>query len=303
MVGGSGVRLDTESGVREAELFLALRVTAGRAGMGAQARVSMASAVEESWLEQGSHAHAVTEREEVIFDERRGAAQGVRRRVFVDLVLRSSTRGADPDPELVEALLATEADRRFDQVFMPTPEAQQLMARIMLAARLLPGPESWPDLSDAGKRKLLAAQCVGRHSFRQLKEIPWAKVLAGLLTHRQTRQLERELPQMITVPSGRQVALDYLPGVEPDCGPVLAVKLQEMFGLAETPKLCQGKLPLTLHLLAPNGRPAQITRDLRSFWNSSYALVRKDLRGRYPKHPWPEDPWSAKPSARTKRKP
>jgi ATP-dependent helicase HrpB len=82
--------------------------------------------------------------------------------------------------------------------------------------------------------------------------------------------------------------------------PVLAVKLQELFGLAETPRLARGKLPLLLHLLAPNGRPVQVTRDLRSFWNSGYQEVRRDLRGRYPKHPWPEDPWSARPTARTK---
>ena len=112
------------------------------------------------------------------------------------------------------------------------------------------------------------------------------------------RELERLAPEMLSVPSGRKVRLEYR-----DDGSVLAsVKLQELFGLADPPTVGPLRTPVTFSLLAPNGRPVQTTRDLRSFWNSTYAEVRKQLRGRYPKHPWPEDPWTATPTDRTKRR-
>jgi ATP-dependent helicase HrpB len=101
------------------------------------------------------------------------------------------------------------------------------------------------------------------------------------------------------VPSGSRIPVDY---GDPS-GPVLAVKLQEMFGLAETPRVASGRVPLTLHLLSPAQRPVQVTRDLAGFWKSSYFAVRKDLRGQYPKHPWPDDPMSATPTRRAKPRP
>jgi ATP-dependent helicase HrpB len=100
------------------------------------------------------------------------------------------------------------------------------------------------------------------------------------------------------VPSGRSAPLTY----HEDGTVSAAVKLQELFGLADTPRLGRDQQPVLLHLLAPNGRPVQMTRDLRSFWARTYPEVRKELRGRYPKHPWPEDPWSAEPTARTVRR-
>ncbi len=111
------------------------------------------------------------------------------------------------------------------------------------------------------------------------------------------RQLDRLAPATLPVPSGRQAPLTYA-----DDGSVTAsVKLQELFGLAETPRLGPRRVPVTFSLLAPNGRPVQTTRDLRSFWNRTYPEVRKELRGRYPRHPWPDDPWSATPTHRTTR--
>jgi HrpA-like RNA helicase len=105
-------------------------------------------------------------------------------------------------------------------------------------------------------------------------------------------------PPTITLPSGRMAKLDY----REDGSVFAAVKLQELFGLADTPRVGPRQTPITFELLAPNGRPVQVTQDLRSFWNSTYAAVRKELRGRYPKHPWPEDPWNAEPTHRTKRR-
>ena len=103
---------------------------------------------------------------------------------------------------------------------------------------------------------------------------------------------------MIPLPSGRTARLDY----REDGSVVAAVKLQELFGLAETPRIGPHQTPITFELLAPNGRPVQVTRDLRSFWNGAYQEVRKELRARYPRHPWPEDPWTAKPTHRTKKR-
>jgi ATP-dependent helicase HrpB len=105
-------------------------------------------------------------------------------------------------------------------------------------------------------------------------------------------------PERVTVPSGRTAPLRY----EPDGGVTASAKLQELFGLAETPRVGPRQVPVTFELLAPNGRPVQTTKDLRSFWNTTYQQVRKELRGRYPKHPWPEDPWTAPPTARAKRR-
>jgi len=108
--------------------------------------------------------------------------------------------------------------------------------------------------------------------------------------------LDERAPLTIGVPSGRQVALDYLIGQQP----VLAVKIQEMFGFSDTPSIAGGRVKVLLHLLSPARRPVQITQDLKGFWNVSYQEVKKDLKGRYPKHPWPEDPWNAVPTRKTK---
>jgi ATP-dependent helicase HrpB len=110
------------------------------------------------------------------------------------------------------------------------------------------------------------------------------------------RALEREAPETLLVPSGRSTRLEY----NEDGTVTASVKLQELFGLAETPQVGARREPVVLSLLAPNGRPVQVTRDLRSFWDRTYPEVRKELRGRYPKHPWPEDPWRAQPTARTR---
>jgi len=122
--------------------------------------------------------------------------------------------------------------------------------------------------------------------------------LANALTYDERRQIDELAPPAVEVPSGRRAPLAYQ-----EDGTVSAeVKLQELFGLADTPRVGRRREPVLLSLLAPNGRPVQMTRDLRSFWERTYPLVRKELRGRYPKHPWPEDPWTTPPTAKTKRK-
>ena len=130
-----------------------------------------------------------------------------------------------------------------------------------------------------------------------LADIDLASALHAMLDWRQQKRLEEGAPTHLPVPSGSRVRLDYMPG-EP---PVLAVKLQEMFGLSDTPRVAWGKIAVTLHLLSPARRPIQVTQDLRGFWERTYAEVKKELKGRYPKHPWPDDPWNAIPTARTRR--
>ena len=112
------------------------------------------------------------------------------------------------------------------------------------------------------------------------------------------RLLEERAPTHVLAPSGRRVEIDYLSGEEP----VLAVKLQEMFGLSDTPTVAGGRVKLLLHLLSPAGRPVQVTRDLRNFWERCYPEVKRELKGRYPKHPWPDDPWNAVPTGKTTKR-
>jgi ATP-dependent helicase HrpB len=157
---------------------------------------------------------------------------------------------------------------------------------------LLDSLESWLAPALAGKRKLDALS-VGELSDAFMALLAWP----------QRKLLDEAAPDAITVPSGRTLKLDYAIGAHDNAGapsPVLAVKLQELFGLAETPRIAGGRVPLTLHLLSPAGRPIQVTQDLRGFWERTYAEVKKELKGRYPRHPWPDDPWNATPTHRAK---
>jgi ATP-dependent helicase HrpB len=123
--------------------------------------------------------------------------------------------------------------------------------------------------------------------------------LLNSLDYRQQQALDELAPTHLLVPSGSKIRLDYCAGDLP----LLAVKLQELFGLAETPSVAGGRVPVLLHLLSPAGRPLQVTRDLKGFWNGSYHQVKKEMKGRYPKHPWPDDPWTALPTRRAKPRP
>jgi ATP-dependent helicase HrpB len=138
-----------------------------------------------------------------------------------------------------------------------------------------------------------AAVRTAAYGVRRLDDVDLRRALAP----ETLRELEMAAPDLLAVPSGRHHRLEYN-----DDGTVgAAVKLQELFGLADTPRIGKRREPVILSLLAPNGRPVQVTRDLRSFWNRTYPEVRRELRGRYPKHPWPEDPWKAAPTAKVKR--
>ncbi|MFB9993081.1 ATP-dependent helicase HrpB [Deinococcus oregonensis] len=182
-----------------------------------------------------------------------------------------------------------------------SPEAAQLRARAESVRRWRPG-EAWPDLSDTALLDTLETW-LGPHlgsarSREDLGRIHLLPALQALLPWPLPAQLDDLAPTHLSVPTGSRIRLEYRPGD----APILAVKLQELFGLAETPTVNGGRTPVLLHLLSPAGRPVQVTQDLRSFWNSSYFEVRKDLRGRYPKHPWPDDPWTHAPMKGTKKR-
>ncbi|NDG74158.1 MAG: ATP-dependent helicase HrpB [Synechococcaceae bacterium WB8_1B_136] len=180
-----------------------------------------------------------------------------------------------------------------------TPSSRQLQQRLSLAHRHLGAP--WPDRSDrallADPMGWLGPQLADLRSRTDLQRIDLTEALWNGLEWSQRQQLDALLPQSLAIPSGRQARLDYSVGE-----PVLAVKLQEMFGAASTPVLLEGRLPVTVQLLSPAGRPAAITRDLAGFWAGAYRQVRSELRGRYPRHPWPEDPASATATALTNRR-
>ena len=160
--------------------------------------------------------------------------------------------------------------------------------RVRCLAQWMPELEL-PAFDAAGLQAILPRVCHGCRSLDELRKAPWLAHLQAALTPQQQQALAREAPERIEVPSGSRIKLHYEPGKPP----VLAVRIQEIFGMLETPRVAGRRVPVLLHLLAPNHRPQQVTDDLASFWRTTYHQVRKDLRRRYPKHAWPEDPYQA----------
>jgi ATP-dependent helicase HrpB len=206
----------------------------------------------------------------------------------------------DADPERVRATLIEALRGEGPGVLPWSAAARDLQARV-LALRHWRPQEDWPDLSDAalmeGLDDWLGPYVAGMTRADQLERLDLAALLRDRLGWGRLSRLDEGAPTHLTVPSGARRRIAYRPGG----APVLAVKLQELFGLGETPRVCWGEVAVTLELLSPAGRPMQVTQDLRGFWERTYPEVRKELRGRYPKHPWPEDPWSARPTGGTRK--
>jgi len=186
--------------------------------------------------------------------------------------------------------------------------ATRLRARVDWLRRAMPDA-GLPDVADAALldslETWLAPALHGKRKLDALSSEDLSNAFAGLLDWPQRKLLDAAAPDAITVPSGMTRKLDYAAATHGDeaiASPVLAVKLQELFGLAETPRIANGRVPVMLHLLSPAGRPIQVTQDLRGFWDRTYPEVKKELKGRYPKHPWPDDPWTAMPTHRAKRR-
>ena len=293
MVGGRGVRLADESAVLEAPLFLGVDLDAGRSGPLSEALVRKASAVEPEWLPPERLRASV----DLEFDESRERVTAWKRTRYEDLVVAE----AEVPPlaaAAAERVLAEAAAERLDRALsLDDPEVSAFLARTRSLADWLPELKL-PRFTDEEIRGLLPALAVGRRSFAEMRRAPLLDVLQGALSYEQLAALRREAPERLAVPSGSQIRIAYEPGKPP----VLAARIQEMFGLAETPRVAAGRVPVLLHLLAPNGRPQQVTHDLRSFWENTYPQVRKELAGRYPRHAWPQDPWNARPERRPQRR-
>ena len=299
MVGGRGVELARSSGVTESELFVAVHVGAPARGR-RDDLVWVASGVRREWID-GGETHVEVE---PVFDDQAARVVGRRRERLGPLVLSEEDAPLPSGPEVERALLAAarEDPRRAlglsDEALAKDRDARERLARLELLRRHAP-ELGLPAFTDDALDALLPSLVTGARSFADLAKRRPLDVFFGALEFHQAQALEREAPERIRVPSGSHLRLDYGDGTS---APVLAVKIQELFGLAETPAVAFGRVKVLLHLLAPNGRPQQVTDDLASFWGTTYAQVRKDLRGRYPKHPWPEDPWTAPPTARAKRR-
>jgi ATP-dependent helicase HrpB len=291
MVGGTGVELDASSGVRDAELFVAVEVEGGR---GPELRVRIASAVERAWLDE-MFPQAMAADDELVFDPVQQRVVRRMRERFRDLVLAERVH-TDVDRSAAGAVLAA-AFRRDPALLVPGDDERTQLARLRFLQRWMPELGLPPDPGQLYADAVVAL-CEGKRSLAELRGADVLGMLRGLLTRPQLAALEREAPERYTLPTGRAVALAY----EPDCPPSFAARIQEVFGLRATPRLAGGRVPVVIQLLSPSQRPVQITDDLESFWRSGYAEVRKQLRGRYPKHPWPEDPLSAEPTARAKRR-
>ena len=296
MRSGRGARVHDSDPLAGAE---ALAIAAAD-GEGSEARVQLALPLATASLRQLAQQAGVQWQRSAQWD---GVGLRVRReeRLMLDaLVLErrpwSSAMSAADAARVAAALIGGIRERGLS--CLPwTTASTQLRQRLALAHRLLGAP--WPDTDERalmeGLEQWLAPHLGGLTSLEELQRLDLAEALWGESAWELRPQLDRLLPVNLPVPSGRQVLLDYSNDT-----PVLAVKLQEMFGATSTPTVLDGRLPVTVHLLTPAGRPAAITQDLMSFWERGYADVRRDLRGRYPKHPWPEDPRQAVATGLTK---
>jgi ATP-dependent helicase HrpB len=185
-----------------------------------------------------------------------------------------------------------------------TPELRQWQGRVLLCRRAMPVDlEPWPDVSDGALldtlEAWLAPSLAGITRATHLPRVDLAGALRSLLGWAGQQRLDELAPTHLTVPSGSRIPVDYLEGPVPG----LAVRLQEVFGLSATPRVVAGRVPVLMKLLSPARRPVQVTQDLESFWNTAYHEVRKELKGRYPRHYWPEDPRQAEPTKRVKPRP
>ncbi len=262
---------------------------------GADGRIDLAAPISEEQLYRGFADDIETETT-VAWDRTAQAVRARKREKLGALTLREAPAEA-PDPERVLNALLEGIAAEGLSILPWTKAAKQLRERIGFMHRVDP---AWPDVSDeallAGLGEWLGPHLYGLKSREDLQRLPMAAILDGMLPWPQRQQLDEFVPTHMTVPSGSRIPIDY----SDPASPVLAVRLQELFGLRETPRIGGGKVPLLLHLLSPAHRPVQVTRDLASFWRDAYFEVKKDLKGRYPKHVWPDDPLAALPTNRAK---
>ncbi|MEU7758685.1 MULTISPECIES: ATP-dependent helicase HrpB [Micromonospora] len=290
MAGGTAAELAPGSGLTGAA-WLAVAV-ADRSPGAPAARVRLAAPIDEATAREAGAALLDTGRE-VAWSGGEVVAREVVRLGAVELVDRPLTA---PDPELVAAALLDGLRQEGPGLLRWTPEATGLRRRLAFCRQAL--GDDWPDVSDAALLAeapvWLGPELARARRRADLHRVDVAAALRRLLDWRQAARLDELAPERLEVPSGSRIRVDY---TDP-AAPVLAVKLQETFGWRDVPRIADGRVPVLLHLLSPAGRPVAVTADLASFWRTGYQQVRAELRGRYPRHPWPEDPTTAEPTRR-----
>ena len=294
LASGRGARISERSSVRGAEYIVAVALDAGSQ---AEAIIHIAAELPVSVVREERSCH-IRRETEVRWDDReeRVIARRLELLGSIQLAAQPVIPTAEESVPVVIAALRTAR-----LAFLTLNDAvRQLQGRLQVARSAFP-EDLWPDFSDQALcdtlEDWLAPHLEGVNSGKKAAQLDIAVILLQSLGYRRQRDLDELAPTHLHVPSGSRIKIDYSGEV-----PVLAVKLQELFGLAAGPTVCGGRISVLLHLLSPAGRPIQVTRDLRGFWDGSYQQVKKELKGRYPKHPWPDDPWSAVPTRRLKPK-
>ncbi len=298
LANGRGARFAEAQALSKSEFIVAAQLD----GAEREARIFLAAPLSISELEE-HFAAQILDHAEIAWDDREQAIRARRERRLGALLLDSAEiRHPDTQAMQVAALAGL---RQLGVGALPwTPDLRQWQARVGLMRQYaVPSAEPWPDLSDgalaATLEEWVPPWISGFTRREHFARMDLSHALRSRLSYAQGAILEREAPTHFTVPSGSHIPIDYLDGEIP----TLSVRLQEMFGLSQTPSVAVGRLPLLLKLLSPARRPVQITRDLVSFWNRGYHEVKKDLKGRYPKHYWPEDPYAAEPTRRARPRP
>jgi ATP-dependent helicase HrpB len=290
LANGRGASLDAASPLAR-EPFLAVAELAGRA---AQSRILLAAPIALAEIEARFAAH-IEGRDEVFFDKASASLRARKSRRLGALTLGEL---AVPVPAGEEAArLLAEGVRQLGLERLPWTKAISQWRDRVLFLRRAEGAE-WPDLSDAalaGDLDWLVPFLHGKTALSQVAADELAAALQALLPHPLPRRLEREAPTHFVAPTGSAIPIDYTGE-----GPKLAIRVQELFGLDTHPAIADGRTPLIIELLSPAHRPVQVTRDLPAFWRGSYAAVKAEMRGRYPRHPWPDDPAAAAPTRRAK---
>jgi len=292
LAGGSGAQFDRYEPLSAQEFLVAAHLGGGQRS----ARIFLAAAYSRAELEEQFAGH-ITQEDSMGWDHATQAVLACSRTKFGSLVLdEQPLRKPDPD-KIGRALLAGIAGEGL-RLLPWSRELRSWQERVLFLRRVLP-EDDWPDLSDAALATALEQWLLpfvqGMSRAEHLQRLHLKEALYGLLQWREQKRLDELAPTHLDVPSGSRIALDYS-GDEP----VLAVRLQELFGLRETPRIAAGRVPVVLHLLSPAMRPVQVTRDLANFWAVTYFDVRRELLPRYPKHYWPDDPLAAQPTRRAK---
>ncbi|MCM2264150.1 MAG: ATP-dependent helicase HrpB [Desulfuromonadales bacterium] len=292
LASGRGARLGARSAVPRPDFLVAADLRGTSDG---EVEITLAGSLDRSDLEE-LFVDRLHWRREIVWDEAAGRVVGHEVRSIGAVVLQERPIAVTPEETL--PLLLDILRRDGLATLSWTPAAEQLRARLAFLHGALP-EEGWPEVSDAALLAnldtWLTPWLVAVRGRGDLAKLDLTVILQSWLGGK-VRELERLAPERLAVPSGSRVRLGYAVGTIP----VLAAKLQELFGMADTPRIAGGRVPVLIHLLSPAGRPLAVTQDLRSFWDKVYPEVRKEMRGRYPKHPWPDDPWSAPATRRTK---